>query len=516
MATQQHTSTVKSRQDLEKELADVKEQLRILNNVIALAPEHLYWIDRNGQYLGCNIQQAKMFGFKTSEQFVGLYNEDLFHLLKLKDNRYLQELNHTNEQVMSTGEAISKEEEAIFIDGLSRVFRSSKSPMKDESGTVIGMIGVSIDITQQKEIERLEQEKLKTHEAFAKTCTQIAHDIRSPAMALGMLMHRANSMPEASRILVRQVTQRIQDIASNLLEAHKGNAVDTGHHLTAHLISLMMESVAAEKRVQYGGEEIEILLDMIPSERFLFAKVQQADFKRMLSNLLNNAIEARIPEQPLKIRLTLKEVAQSHEPHLQLKIHDNGKGMSPEVLEKVKAFDGSYGKVGGYGLGLTHAVDTLKPLKGAIDFESTEGVGTTVTLTLPKTDPPAWMPLELKLAPHTTVVILDDDEAIHSAWDGRFSEFQGAVHLQHFRDPEVCSEWLSTQPISHPFVLLFDHELLGHQLTGLEVAQQFPQLPCILVTSYYEKRALLDACQTGVIKLLPKSLAPSFEITLSE
>lgn len=118
-----------------------------ISAVLASMPGHVYWKDINGAYLGCNDLQAKDAGLSSRFDIVGKDDYDmpwsnLADLIRANDQR-----------VMELGVPITFEE-GRFI--------SRKAPLRDNSGSIIGMQGVSIDISEynlriQKELHTLEE-----------------------------------------------------------------------------------------------------------------------------------------------------------------------------------------------------------------------------------------------------------------------------------------------------------------------------------------------------------------------
>lgn len=118
---------------------------------------NVYWYDKNGIVLGCNAQCAKLLGFPTAEALIGLKVSDV---LKHAFSEGMFKLFHaTNEKVLQ-GETIVLEERAVF-QGQDTVFLTTKSPLRDAEGNIIGIIGHSIDVTQLKKQEEVSAEEKK-------------------------------------------------------------------------------------------------------------------------------------------------------------------------------------------------------------------------------------------------------------------------------------------------------------------------------------------------------------------
>jgi len=105
-------------------------------------------------------------------------------------------------------------------------------------------------------------------------------------------------------------------------------------------------------------------------------------FKRILSNLIENAREAMPDGGNILVRFSI--VGQE----IHIKIRDNGEGMDPKVLKMVQKVGGSYNKKHGSGHGLSHAKSTLAKWGGDLQIESLQGIGSIVTVKIPRRSRP--------------------------------------------------------------------------------------------------------------------------------
>ena len=103
----------------------------------------VYWKDLSGKYLGCNKYMEQMTGL-SRDQIIG--NTDYFLSWKDDANR----LKEIDQLVVANCKKYEVEERALVDGGIYKVYLSSKSPLFDENGVIVGVIGVSIDITHNK------------------------------------------------------------------------------------------------------------------------------------------------------------------------------------------------------------------------------------------------------------------------------------------------------------------------------------------------------------------------------
>ncbi|HAH31590.1 MAG TPA: hypothetical protein DCL44_04685 [Elusimicrobia bacterium] len=383
------------------------------------------------------------------------------------------------------------------------------------------------------------ESELAVANATSNLAAQVAHDIRSPLTALDAALKNAAQMPEEQRIILRHAVNRIRDIANNLLEKNRqqaktapamDNAAGVGaavaESLEVCLLSSLVDPVVTEKRLQFESKPgINIDFELTAASYGLFAKIQPVEFKRLVSNLVNNAVEALdshrtqvTGNKPEGHKGNVKVLLSAADGKVLIEVKDSGKGIPPEILAKLGQRGETHGKAGGSGLGLFHARTTAESWGGGLVITSELGKGTTVTVKLPAAEPPAWFVSKLELSAGKTVVVLDDDESIHQVWRGRFESARVKEHgieVYHFSEPDKLRVWVKDNPEKiESAVYLFDYELLGHKETGLSLAEELGLGgKVILVTSRYEEKRIIEGCQRLQMRMIPKGLAGLVPVT---
>lgn len=358
---------------------------------------------------------------------------------------------------------------------------------------------------------RSQTEQASRTKAFTELSVQVAHDIRSPLAALDMVVKDSSVLPESDRVLVRTAVSRITDIANNLITQYSLVPKDLqSSHFTktsaqTNLLSTLIESVVSEKRMQYRARlGIEICAKSDANTYGLFVNVDAVEFKRALSNLINNSFEAI--EASGHIDVTTRSLGGV----VEIVILDTGKGIPPELLPKVMNRGASFGKVNGTGLGLFHAKESIESWGGTITLQSQESSGTRVIIELPRAESPEWFVRELVLEVGSTIVVLDDDPSIHQVWDGRFHGFSALLGAKvlHFSTTSQFAEWHHAADPAKQVLYLMDYELLGSESTGLDLIEELGIAKnSILVTSRYEEQSVRERCHQLHVALIPKSMA---------
>lgn len=219
---------------------------------------------------------------------------------------------------------------------------------------------------------------LEVENRFAR---QVSHDIRSPLSAIKMLVSLPTlDRPEVKEILIRSA-DKINLIAQDLLDKSKrADYAAEDLKITKIDINKFLNTLIKEKQVEYQKlEEVEISYQGTNEETIL--EIDILSFDRAISNLINNAIEAKIKEE-----IQVKIIATLGDGFLKILIADNGAGMSVELLEKLGKRQISFGKEltnSGSGIGVWQAFQLIEKMRGKISYMSKPNFGTTVTIILP-------------------------------------------------------------------------------------------------------------------------------------
>jgi signal transduction histidine kinase len=358
---------------------------------------------------------------------------------------------------------------------------------------------------------KINQEKDRITRQLGEVAAQVAHDIRSPLTALNVCLQHIPEIPERQRITLRNAANRINDIANNLLSKYKNNSdyysvfeSDIG----IWLLEPVIESIVSEKRLQYENDNIEIDVNIKKNAYFLFSKFDLNQLKRILSNLINNAAESyQTLSGKILINLDTDGV------NVILEVKDHGCGIAADKL--VTIFENKQStKPTGLGMGLAHAKSVLKSMNGEIDIISRIDFGTTVVIKMPVMPPPAWFIAEIILKPDMLVIVLDDDESIHGAWDARINDISKSINVLHFKTGNDFISWqINNKNLN--ILVLSDYELLGELKSGLDILEELSiGDKGVLITSHYEKSDIIRRCLTADIKLLPKNLVTHIPIRL--
>jgi len=196
----------------------------------------------------------------------------------------------------------------------------------------------------------------------------IIHDLRSPLAALKMLCSYSKDLSDDDKSLLESSTGRmcriIESFSKKIQEDSKIN------------IHATIEKILKEKKIEYCKSNLQFIYAQTNNTEHWNINGDIDDFERMLSNLLNNAVEACFDKSGV-INIDLKATNNT----LHLTVGDNGKGIPDEVLQKLRDGESvTHGKEKGQGIGFKQIRDAVAKLNGKLIINSTIGAGTKIQI----------------------------------------------------------------------------------------------------------------------------------------
>jgi len=360
---------------------------------------------------------------------------------------------------------------------------------------------------------------------LAGVASRVSHDLRSPVTALDSFLESTAALPENDRVLARKAVQGIKDIANTLLTESKDIAL-TEFKLEEKtervLISALIENVISEKRLLLRQRKgIEIVFEVADGCFTIFSELNALELTRALSNLIDNSIAALFGMG--RITIGLSAGGDTGKKQFLITIKDNGVGIPPEVIAQLGKSKITDGKQEGQGLGFYTASKTIKAFGGQIEVASVYCVpdvsGTTIRITLPKSEPPAWFSSTINLSQGDLVIVLDDSPSVHDVWKKKFS-ISGVNHLVKLHcfsrsaDFETFIGTLDASDLRRT-VFLMDYELIGEQKNGLDVIESSGIAErSFLVSSRWSERDVLFRAERMGVRVIPKEVLNYIKIDI--
>ena len=255
------------------------------------------------------------------------------------------------------------------------------SPIRDETGRVIGASKIARDISDRKRIERLlvQSEKLA---ATGRMAAAIAHEINNPLESLMNLIFLARqNCPAGSKehrylLTAEEELERVSHIARQTLGYYR----DTGSPTEVHLHDLIQNVLTVyNSRLISAGIAVDTRFNDLQK-----ITVSRGEMLQVFSNVIANAIDA-MPHDG-RLAISTRKLLSAGSDGIQIVVRDNGTGISQENLPKVfEPFFTTKGDLG-TGIGLWVAKQLIDARGGQISISSTTEQGksgTTVTIFIP-------------------------------------------------------------------------------------------------------------------------------------
>ncbi len=213
---------------------------------------------------------------------------------------------------------------------------------------------------------------------LASVAREVAHDIRSPIAALQAIRAVDDSISQESKEIVDHVVARIRDVASRVLNAERLDASSAPGRKNISEVLHLVNQVILEKRLEH---QCEVALDCAVEEPEGCDSVmlEPGSFCSVLSNLINNAVEATKPGEDPRVEV---RICRAEAGDLEVTIQDRGTGIRPDLVARLGRERLSAGKAEGNGIGLLTARRQLESWGGRLTITSELGRGTKVDLRL--------------------------------------------------------------------------------------------------------------------------------------
>lgn len=281
--------------------------------------------------------------------------------------------------------------------------------------------------------------------AIGKVTRQLAHDIRSPLNTLTSLLCDSAPVDQDGKKILLNAAARLEQISRDLLSEDPSEALVKKTKTLANLVSVVGDLVA-EKQSEFKLRQYLCTLTFETALTHALADIDEADLRRILSNLINNSLEASV-DRVGTITVLLRATAEGHE----IVVKDKGKGI-PAVLKEKLGLEG-FSTKGGNGLGLSHAKRTMESWGGSLSIESVEQQGTSVCLHFGKT-PQA-----------RSIVLLDDSSLTHQTW--QYLARRHGLAMTSFTSTEAFLRAVETLPLDGA---IFVDQELGNDVLGVDIA----------------------------------------------
>ncbi len=383
----------KTSKDLKNALHELEKRADELNILLNTIPAFVFFKDKEYRYQLVN-QAFTDFAQLKEEEVIGKGLTDVFTNYKINEEYDIKE-----RDVIEKGQSFYNIEELLIKGNKQLWVNTSLAPVVDSKGSIIGLIGVSWDITNQKNYQQELKRAKELAEEGARIKTEflnnMSHELRTPLNAIvGMAeILKKSELDKSQKEYVDILLNAGDDLVSLINDVFEYSTLEAGkinlEKETFNLFDFFNElSIDVDRKAKEQGLDFELNFDRRMPEHVI------GDKKRLMEtvmNMVDNALKFT-RHGYVKIKVNCLENRQKRNCLIKFVVEDTGIGIPKtnqnRLFESFLQLDSSFTKkYKGTGLGLAISKRLVEMMQGEIGVESQPGKGAsfwfTVILDLP-------------------------------------------------------------------------------------------------------------------------------------
>jgi two-component system, sensor histidine kinase and response regulator len=373
-------------------------KLTCMANLLATTEERVYFKDLESRFLFVSAGWIAAYApGRSAAELTGKTDFDVFSYQHAAD-AFADE-----QEIIQTGKPIAGQVERETYTGRPDAWVSTtKMPLLDETGQIIGTFGISRDVTAQVSAENMlarqaselsaQNERLRELDRLKdEFIAAVSHELRTPLTSIigyiELLEEEGVDGPNTVRFaeVIGRNAEQLLRLVGDLLFLSRMRSGKLALELQGIDLAEIAAEAVAEVRPDAQLKHIDVVLSAAPAP--LFA-ADPGRIAQLLASLLSNAVKFTGPGGHVEVRTGVADG------QAVLTVTDTGMGIPAADLERI--FERFYRTaaatrqvIPGTGLGLAIATAIADAHHGAITVESTEGQGSTFTVRLPLRTVPA-------------------------------------------------------------------------------------------------------------------------------
>lgn len=322
---------------LEKRIRDLEAQYDQMKCLVDNLPGDIYWKDKSGEWGGMNkrcgrsLQRMGFIEKGIEEEVLGKTDYQIF------DQKTADGYRHNDLEVMEKKIEISREENTKLPTGENVTLFSTKIPLLDKKGKVVGMVGNTIDITYLKKIESelkiTKEDAEKANFMMTEFISNMGHDLATPITDVSyiamMIDEYSDEYPELKE-LIQMLTERAtacEAVRKRILNATSLSNLDV--KLETFSVTSVLLELEKKFRSEINAKKLKLIIHPLKPRKEDVVKTDREKFRAILEELLLNAINFTDEDGSITISVT-KENDIIH-----IKITDTGIGIPADKFDYI-------------------------------------------------------------------------------------------------------------------------------------------------------------------------------------
>jgi len=389
---------ITKRKRAEESLAEERSLLRTL---IDNMPDNIYVKDIESRFVVGNIAVAHFMGATTPDELLGKTDFD-FYPQELAARYYADD-----QKVIQSGQPlVGQEEPAVDAAGSRKWYSTTKVPLRDSRGKIVGLVGISRDITKRTQAEEDREQLMQTlalkNEELESVLYVTSHDLRAPLVNIQGFSHELSRSCDlicsalSDKVTAADVDEKVRTALNKDVPEALGFIMTSASRMDSLLSGLLRLSRLGQAAVNIEPLDMNAMFANITKSMEYQVKEAGAtvdieslppclgdasQINQVFSNILDNALKYLDESRPGVIRIYARvEDGQSI-----YCVEDNGAGIAPEHQSKIFEIFHRLepDKKSGEGLGLTIVRHILDRHNGKVWAESELGKGSKFFVSLP-------------------------------------------------------------------------------------------------------------------------------------
>ncbi len=374
----------------------------LLRSIMDTIPDLIFVMDPHGRYTRDNAAHRRQLGVRSESDVIGLKNSDLFPA------ELAARFTADDAAVISGGKTmLNVEEPARTRDGTEIWLETTKVPLRDAEGKIIGLVGVSADITRrhadEQRLRHFASALQKSNEELQNFASVASHDLQEPLRKIQAFGDRlrsrnAGELSEAGRDYLNRMldaANRMQTLIQDLLKLSR--VTTRAQPFERCSLDDVVRGVLSDLEVKIAASRARITASGLPT-----IEADATQMRQLFQNLTTNALKFQHPGTSPEITITartsdnLNGELQQIPPGTkicEIRVADNGLGFDQQFAEQIfSPFKRLHARTEyeGSGIGLTVCRKITDRHHGKITAEGSEGKGAAFIVTLPVKQLPSY------------------------------------------------------------------------------------------------------------------------------